>query len=157
MHVGVIFDTVYGNTRQVATAIAQGVADGNTVDMLTVTEARDADLSSFDMLIIGSPTRGFRPTPATTDFVAGLTPSVSRTMKVAAFDNRIAPADIHPAPLRWVVEAGGYAADRIAMLLEERGFVLAGKSAGFEVSGTEGPMKNGELERASDWARQLAA
>lgn len=157
MHIGVIFDTVYGNTRQVAAAIAEGVANGNSVDMLTVTEARDADLSSFDLLIIGSPTRGFRPTPATSDFVAGLKPSITHAVKAAAFDTRIAPADIHPAPLRWVIEAGGYAADRIQMLLEERGFVLAGKGAGFEVSGTEGPLKAGELERATDWARKLAA
>jgi flavodoxin len=157
MHIGVIFDSVYGNTRQVATAIAEGLAHGNTVDTLTVTEARDADLSSFDLLIIGSPTRGFRPTPATSDFVAGLKPSITRAVKAAAFDTRIALADIHPAPLRWVVEAGGYAADRIQMLLSERGFALAGKGAGFEVSGTEGPLKAGELERAADWARALAA
>lgn len=156
MHIGVIFDTVFGNTKQIATAIADAMAEGNSVDMLTVTEARDADLSSFDLLIIGSPTRGFRPTPATSEFIAGLKPSITRAVKAAAFDTRIAPADIHPAPLRWVIEAGGYAADRIELLLKERGFAIAGKGAGFEVSGTEGPLKPGETDRAGGWARALA-
>jgi hypothetical protein len=56
-----------------------------------------------------------------------------------------------------VVEAGGFAADRVAAMLERHGFVLRGGNGGFLVTGTEGPLAEGEIAQAQDWARGLVA
>ncbi len=155
MKIAIVYDSVFGNTGKVAEAMAEALRPGNEVMLLTVQDARSADLSATDLLIVGSPTRGFRPTPMISDYVEGLTARSGKA--AAAFDTRIASETIHPAPLRWVVEAGGYAATRIAASLKEHGFTLSGESAGFVVTGTEGPLKEHELERAKTWALSLAA
>ena len=49
-------------------------------------------------------------------------------------------------------KTGGYAAPSIAKRLEKAGGRLAVPPEGFAVVGTEGPMKQGELERAAEWA-----
>jgi flavodoxin len=153
MKVTVVYDSVFGNTAKIAKAIADAFGPGSTVNLLTVQDATSADLSDTDLLVVGSPTRGFRPTPMTSEFVEGL--AMSEGKAAAAFDTRIDTETISPAPLRWVVEAGGYAAQRIASSLEHRGYRLKG-TAGFLVTGTEGPLKDKELERAADWARGLS-
>jgi hypothetical protein len=39
----------------------------------------------------------------------------------------------------------------------KKGGELIAPPEGFFVQGTEGPLKEGELERASDWAKQILA
>jgi hypothetical protein len=69
---------------------------------------------------------------------------------VATFDTRLA----WPFLERW----GGFAAPKMADSLEERGWVLAAPPEGFIVKGLKkGPLKQGELDRATAWARELAA
>lgn len=155
MRVGIVYDSVFGNTAQIAKAIAAGLEAAHEVSVLAVADSGAFDASGLDLLIVGSPTRGFRPTPAIAEFVSGLAGASGR--RAAAFDTRLNPDDIHPAPLRWVVEAGGYAADRIASDLEEKGYVLKAPHGGFLVAGTEGPLMPGEAERATTWAQSLAA
>lgn len=155
MAIVIVYDSVFGNTAQIATAIRDALADSHPVRLLAVTEAGGLDLSDVELLIVGSPTRGFRPTPAVSEFVEGLDAGKTAGRRAAAFDTRMSLDDIHPAPLRWVVDAGGYAADRIAGMLAHRGTTPAGAPAGFLVGGTEGPLKPGEIERAKAWAKTL--
>jgi hypothetical protein len=49
----------------------------------------------------------------------------------------------------------GYAAGRIAAILEEKGGSLAVPPEGFIVDGKEGPLKKGELERSGLWAKEI--
>jgi hypothetical protein len=63
--------------------------------------------------------------------------------------------DIKSPILRFLVKTGGYAAKSIAKRLEKAGGKLAAPPEGFAVKGTEGPMKQGELERAAEWAKRL--
>ena len=51
----------------------------------------------------------------------------------------------------------GYAAKPIADRLEKKGGQLAVPPEGFYVTDTEGPLVEGELERAAEWARKIAA
>lgn len=149
----IVYDSVFGNTAQIARAIEAGlVAAGESVRIVPVSEANRDDLTG-SMLIVGSPTRGFRPTPAISEFVAGLDGTGHRA---AVFDTRIDLETVHPAPLRWVVEAGGYASARIGAMLREKGFDVR-DDAGFKVSGTEGPLLADEIERATAWGKALAA
>jgi hypothetical protein len=54
-----------------------------------------------------------------------------------------------------LVNVFGYAAKPISDRLEKKGGELAVPPEGFYVDGTEGPLTEGELERAADWARQI--
>jgi len=107
----------------------------------------------LEYLVVGSPTRGFRPTEGITTFLKGIPEGRLNGAKVAAFDTRIAPEDIKSRILRFLVKIGGYAAPSIAKRLEQAGGRLIVPPEGFAVTGTEGPMKQGELERAAEWAR----
>jgi len=153
MNVTIVYDSVFGNTAAIARAIADAATPGHAVRLLAVAEARSLSLTDIDLLVVGSPTRGFRPTPAIDEFVGGLAAGDGR--RAAAFDTRLDPEQIHPAPLRWVVNAGGYAAERIAHELERKGFAVASGHGGFLVGGTEGPLGDGELERAKAWMTAL--
>jgi hypothetical protein len=43
----------------------------------------------------------------------------------------------------------------MAAKLREKGVSLLAEPESFIVKGTEGPLRDGELERASTWARQI--
>ena len=105
------------------------------------------------LLVVGSPTRAFSPTPKTRRFVGSI-PSL-QGVKVAAFDTRIALSDVDSRILPVFVRVFGYAAKPIADRLTKKGGDLVIAPEGFFVEGTEGPLKDGELERAADWARQI--
>jgi flavodoxin len=153
VNVTIVYDSIFGNTATIAKAVAGALQDGNDVRLATVQEAATLDLTGTELLIVGSPTRGFRPTPQTSEYVEGLD-HVPPGKAAAAFDTRIDLETVNPPPLRWVVDAGGYAATRVASMLERHGFVLK-STAGFMVTGTEGPLKAGEVERATTWAKTL--
>jgi flavodoxin len=152
MNVTIVYDSVFGNTGTIAKAMAEALAPDHQVRLLPVAEAGGIGTDDIDLLVVGSPTRGFRATPAIDAFAGGLAGGSGR--RAAVFDTRLDLEEIHPAPLRWVVQAGGYAAQRIAGDLERHGYSIA-DSTGFLVTGTEGPLKAGEAERARAWVRAL--
>lgn len=151
----IVYDSVFGNTAEVARAIGAEFEGSHKVRVVAVQDAKPGDLDGADLVIFGSPTRGFRPTPAIQEFI-GSTGESLRDRRVAAFDTRLDPESIQPAPLRWVVEVGGYAAGVLQRELDQKGANKVVEPAGFLVLGTEGPLKDGEIARARDWARALA-
>lgn len=140
----VVYDSVHGNTRKVAQAVGD-VIEGE-VTVRRVGEVTSGDLKSIDLLIIGSPTHGGRPTAAIQGFVESLPGPVS-TVRVAAFDTRMSPA--------WV-KLFGFAANRIASALESKGWSVEQPVEGFFVKGRGGPVRDGELQRAASWGRAIA-
>jgi hypothetical protein len=112
-------------------------------------------LTGLNLLIVGSPTRGFSPTPAIKKFLGSIPKQRLRGVKIAAFDTRIALSDIDSRLLSVMVGIFGYAAKPIAEGLVKKAGELGLPPEGFFVKGTEGPLKEGELERAAKWARQL--
>nr|WP_281389664.1 flavodoxin domain-containing protein [Pelagibacterium limicola] len=155
MSVFIVYDSTYGNTEAIAQAMAAELAGTHSVRVASVTEA-GTTLRGVTALIVGSPTHAFRPTPAILDFLNALDGTALSGLAAAAFDTRIAPVEIKPAVLRWVLDVAGYAADVIHRKLEARGCRMATQPAGFCVTGTEGPLVEGELERAKGWARNVA-
>ena len=153
----VVHDSVFGNTEQVAQAIGNALGPREGVEVLRVGNVKPKRSSGVKLLIVGSPTRGFRPTEGITDFLKRITSDGLEGVKVAAFDTRLATSDIESSALRFIVKTGGYAAKRIANRLKKSGGELILPPEGFFVEGREGPLKEGELERAADWARQIMA
>jgi flavodoxin I len=147
----IVYDSTYGNTEEIARTIATAVAPNGDVAALRVGEADPMELASLDLLIVGSPTQGGRPTPAIQGFLSKIPANDLTHVQVTSFDTRISDQEQGMA-LRILMRLLGYAAGRIARSLQEKGGVLATPLEGFIVEGKEGPLKQGELERASRWA-----
>jgi flavodoxin I len=141
----VIYDSVHGNTKKIAQAVGEAVS--GEIKVQRAGEVDTSRLKEFDLLFVGAPTHGGRPTKATQDFLDKVHADALEGTNVAAFDTRLTA--------RWV-RIFGYAAGRIASTLKEKGGILMGSPEGFFVKGTEGPLKEGELERAAAWAREIA-
>ena len=153
----VVYDSVFGNTEKIARAIADGLATRAEVKL--VHSGADAAVPPSDMglLVVGSPTRGFRPTESLAAWLKGLRSSLPRGVKVAAFDTRFKADEIESAGVRFVVRTGGYAAKRIADRLKSAGGTVIAPPEGFYVEDTEGPLKPGEEDRATAWGKSLVA
>ena len=144
MKVLVVYDSVYGNTEQIARSIGGAIA--NDVKVLHARETEPSELQGIDLLIAGAPTQGGRPTQAMQDFLKRASESDIKGMNVATFDTRISA--------KWV-GIFGYAAGRIAKNLKKKGGTLLLNPEPFFVEGTQGPLKEGELERAAAWAQEV--
>jgi flavodoxin I len=142
----IVYDSVYGNTEKIARAIAEAIAPSGETKTLRAGEADTAELESLDLLIIGSPTHGGRPTPAVQDFLNKVTPQSLKDIKAAAFDTRATSK---------FAKIFGNAAGRISGHLTKKGGIVVASPEGFLVTGTKGPLKEGELERAAAWAKGI--
>ncbi len=154
----VIYDSQYGNTEKVARAIADVLARHGEVTVLKVGQARPEMLAGMDLVVVGSPTQQFRATAAMRDFLKAIPRGSLQGIHVAAFDTRLTQAfiDKHP-PLPFFERIFGYAAERIAKALKRKGGKLLLPGQAFYVEDTEGPLSEGELQRAEDWAQKLFA
>jgi flavodoxin I len=156
MKVLILYDSFFGNTERIARSMGDALASAGEVQVSKVGDVGVEVLAGVELLIAGSPTRGFRPSDAMKIFLKSIPADGLKGIKTAAFDTRIAEADIDSKMLRFLVKFGGYADRRIAGELKKKGVTLAAPSVGFFVKQSEGPLKDGELERAADWARLCA-
>jgi flavodoxin len=141
----VVYDSVHGNTEQIAKAVAAGIAGG--AQAVRVGAAGVDALGSIDLLVVGSPTLGGRPTPAMRSFIDGIPQPVAKRLHVAAFDTRMSMK---------FARIFGWAAARMAEKLEASGSSLKAPPEGFIVKGRGGPLAEGEVERAKAWAKGLS-
>ena len=146
MNVLIIYDTVFGNTEQIARAIGNALGSQEDVEIVRVSNVKPEQLAGLELLIVGSPTHGGKPTPAIQDFLKNSSEPAIRDINVAAFDTGFSTR------LVWIF---GYAAGRIADSLKRNGGTLIAPPEGFFVKGKKGPLKEGELERAASWAKVI--
>jgi flavodoxin I len=150
----VIYDSMYGNTEKIAQAIGDGLT--GEVKVVRVGDMNASELSSFDLLIVGSPVHGGRATPLIDAFLKQLPAHSLEGKSVAAFDTRF-ESEEQGIGLRILMSVIRYAAERIAKDLAKKGGRLIAEPEGFIVEDKEGPLKQGELERASMWAKAMNA
>jgi flavodoxin len=162
----VVYESMYGNTRAIAEAIAEGLG-GSPVR--AVHEAGEAP-EQRDLLVVGGPThmhglttalsRRMAAEAATEDGHAALEPGATAEpglrawlrelvacegVRAAAFDTRLDRS----------TALTGTAARGIARRLRQRGYEVVATES-FLVQDAEGPLEDGELERARAWGEQLA-
>jgi flavodoxin len=148
----VIYDSFFGNTKLVAEAIGEALEDAT---VKKVSEVSKNDLKGVNILIIGSPTRAFQASPDIKRFLSNLKPGELDGIRAAAFDTRIPQDQIGSGFLRFMINIFGYADKKITKQLLKAGATIAIDSEGFGVKDTEGPLLEGELERARAWAKQI--
>lgn len=155
----VVYDSVHGNTEQVARAVADAVGRAlespEGVEVRPVTKVDPGQLPDVDILIVGAPTHALQPSPAAKAFLKAIPAGGLEGVRVAGFDTRLDVEETGPGILIFVTKIFGYAAKPIASRLKKKGGVLALPPEGFIVEDTEGPLREGELERAAKWARSI--
>jgi hypothetical protein len=162
----VVYESMYGNTRAIAEAVAEGLGDA---EVLSVHEAFE-HVDAADLLVVGGPThvhgmashrsRAMAVEAAHKGGGAHLEPDATEEpglrvwlrdlpradhAKAAAFDTRF---DKSP----WLT---GEASRGIAKRLRRHGYDVVSRES-FLVSESEGPLTEGELDRAREWGATLA-
>jgi flavodoxin len=151
----VLYESFFGNTEKIAQAIGDAIGKSMEAEVRKVSEVKQEQLKGFNLLIAGSPTRAFSPSPATNRFLKNIPANGLEGVKAAAFDTRISEDDANPRWLRFLMKLFGYAAEPISKKLRKKGAEIIIAPEGFCVKDTKGPLKEGELERASTWAMQI--
>jgi flavodoxin len=158
----VIYDSEFGNTAQVARAIAEGLGSAldepEEVGLQQIGGTFPDQLAGLDLLVVGSPTQRFRPTSGTSNFIKRIPKHALKGVKVAGFDTRLTEEEIKAHGfLSKMVELFGYAAEPISERLAKKGGEVVMPPEGFTVAGMEGPLSEGELERAKVWGQKIIA
>ena len=151
----IVYDSFYGNTEMVARAIGDALKPFTEVKVVKVSQSPMRQMAGVDLLLVGSPTRAFRPSPETMRFLKSIPRGGIRGTRVAAFDTRIDPQSSPSGLLRAMNRLFGWAAPKIGKELTGRGGIEALAPIGFVVVASEGPLREGELERAAAWTRAL--
>ncbi len=147
----IVYDSVFGNTQKLAEAMA-GMPDASAV---RVADIKAEMLKEAGLLLVGSPTRAFKPTSAITEWLKSLPEGALSGVRAAAFDSRVSPEDVKSGALKLMMKKFGYAAPDIEKLLTKKGAEIAAPPKGFFVRESEGPLADGEEGRAAEWARKL--
>jgi hypothetical protein len=162
-----VYESMFGNNRAIAEAVAEGLAPQLTVDIVEVGRAPAALPDDVDLLIVGGPNHAFGMSrPSTREQAAQETdaplvssgiglrewlealPATDRAVPFAAFDSR---AD------KRVIRTVDRTAGSIAKRLRKRGLRPLDGVQSFLVEDLKGPLVDGELDRARAWGTELAS
>lgn len=152
MKILIVFDSVFGNTEKLARAMGEALPDAQVV---RVTDVTSEHLAGVEGLIVGSPTRAFRPTADIQKWLKNLPAHSLNNIRAAAFDTRADLDEVNSNFLRFMVGMFGYADKAIVKGLGKKDANLALPCGGFFVQGSEGPLKEGEVDRAVAWAKSV--
>lgn len=165
----VVYESMYGNTRHIAEAIAEGLRWSFPTEVVLADDPGALDLEEVELVVVGAPTHAW-----------GL--SRKRTREGAALD-----AVKHPDHLlesvatktgvrEWMQElqrqpglrgvafdtrldksklVTGSAGRAIQRGLHRAGVSVITKPQSFVVTGMAGPLSPGEIERANQWGEEL--
>jgi flavodoxin I len=147
----VLYDTLFGNTEKIAITISKAIPSS---EVIVLKDINLQSLKLFNLLIVGSPTQGGRPTPKLTKFLDEIPKGFLKGIRVAAFDTRFAEKDQNIG-LQILMKTIGYAAPKISKSLTGKGGNLIITPEGFIVAKKEGPLKDEEFNKANSWAKNL--
>lgn len=156
----IVVESMFGNTRTIADRIAETLSERMSVHVVDVAGAPRAIPSDTTLLVVGGPTHAFgmsRPNTRRSAVQQGATAQDATGIRewldeiegasgvpALAFDTR---TDHHFVPGR----AARGASHRLAKL----GCLIVEAPMSFHVTGTEGPLVEGEEERAAMFAEML--
>jgi flavodoxin len=145
MNALVVYESQFGNTEKVAQTVAGALRAFGEAQAVRVDPAHPIELQGIDMLVVGGPTQSWGVTSGLRSFLAAIPPAQLRSLRVACFDTRLRQP-------RWLT---GSAAGVMAKNLQKLGVSPLVPAESFLVSGQQGPLISGELDRAAAWAQTL--
>jgi hypothetical protein len=169
MRTVVIYESMFGNTRQIAEAIAQGIGSAGTVDLVRVTDAEAGVLDDADLVVVGGPTHAWGMSHAKTrqgtpNYAAKpgsaltLEPGASNGPGVREWISSLGAlhgrAAVFDTRLKAPAVFTGKASRGIARALSSHGLVAVVGPESFLVT-KQGHLVRGELDRARAWGQTL--
>src|SRR4030042_4347191 len=109
-----VYDSVFGNTEKVAMAIGKALNSRVNTEICKVGEYKPEQFKDVQMLVVGSPTRAFKPTKPIMDFLNNIPNKTLKGVKVSSFDTRISIKEVNSRFLYFMIRIFGYAAKPIA-------------------------------------------
>lgn len=161
----VVFESVFGNTRQIAEAIAGGLKEHFDVQLAEA--AAKPSPAGAALIVVGGPIHALGMSkPATREEAAKQAREfghleVSTRPGIREWLSELPPTAQHvdAAVFDTAVKVGwfviGSAARGEASILEKKGYSIAGRPEHFLVKDVDGPLVPGELERAKAWGEGL--
>jgi flavodoxin len=144
MNAIVLYDSNDGRTHDLATVIGEVLTKRYEVRLVQANDWATID-ERPDLLVVGSPTVRRRPTQAILTALRKLPDDVLNRVASAAFCTR----QNRPRFLTGAASLG------IARRLTYRGARVEIAAESFRVSGIDGPLSDGERDRARQWANQV--
>lgn len=165
----VVYESMFGNTRHVAEAIADGLRWSIPTETALANDPAALDLGGVELVVVGAPTHAWGLSRKRTregaamDAVkhpdhhldaeaaeAGVREWLAQLQRrvgcrAAAFDTRLAKP----------VLLTGSAARSIQRGLQRAGFDTVARPESFLVTGMAGPLAPGEIERAGQWGESI--
>jgi hypothetical protein len=159
----VVYESMFGNTMSIARAVGEGVSTRLETEIVEVGRAPTSIPADVSFLVVGGPTHAFGLTRARTredaasragGRVLSCGPGLREWLpdlqakpglSAATFDTRIEKPRVPGSAAR--------AAER---KLRRAGFTIVAPAESFYVTGTTGPLSDGELDRARRWGDQIA-
>ena len=148
----VVYDSYFGNTELVAKTIQEVFQQSHNSKLIHISEAYDLDIESYDLIVIGSPTRYYKPTEPIIELVREVKPY---PVKVAFFDTRM-DAEGHwlLGPIENLL---GFAADTMVSLVDSGEATMDIEPLGVYVKSTKGPVSKRSIKDIQAWATLLLA
>jgi flavodoxin len=151
----IIYDSYFGNTEKIAKEIFDAILEKKDTVITKVDKMDKADIESFDLLIVGSPTRAFKMTKNISGFLKSLDEEKLRNKKIALFDTRMNVEKADSKFLKFMAKHFGYAVDSMAKKIEKRAKNSILEEKWFYVKDSEGPLLETELENAREWVERI--
>jgi flavodoxin len=146
MNALVVYFSEFGNTRRVAEAIAEILETAGSVRVLSLDQLTALTLKDIDLLVMGSPTHRMKLPEAVQPVLDTLPKHILPGTPVAAFDTSY---KMSAFLTRFT------AAKRLARKLRKLGGKQIVPPETFHVVEKEGPLYDGEIERAKKWAELI--
>jgi len=149
----VVYDSSYGNTKKIAETIAETLRElGIELDAFYVKDVKKLSARDYDFLVLGSPTKFYTMTRPISSFLGKVKGEEWMNKPFAAFDTEN-PENIERSRIE---NKNLSAAEKIAENLKEKQMNQLLPVLKAVVLGWKGPLKDGEIERTKDYARELA-
>ncbi len=142
----VVYFSKFGNTQRVAEVVAEVLASSGPVRLVNLDEIGEADLQAAELVVMGSPTHRMNLPESVTVQLRRLPRRVLRGTPFAAYDTsyKMSP---------WL--AHFTAARKLTRRLRRLGGRRVISPETFHVTAREGPLYEGELQRAKVWASSV--
>lgn len=160
----VVYESMFGNTEQVARVLADAIAEHAPVEVRDVAHAPATLPDDVGLLVVGGPTHAFSMTRSSTRQSAvdqGADPEAATT-GIREWLARLGPGTHRPAIATFdtrvtrVRRLPGSAARAAAKVARRAGLEVVTRPRSFYVTDVEGPLVAGELDRAAAWAAELS-
>lgn len=146
MHCLVVYFSKFGHTQRIAETIAEQLNSESSVRVLSVDQMDARVLEAADLVVMGTPTHRMNLPEAVRSLFDQLPRRILRGKLVAAFDTSY---KMSPFLSRFT------AAKKLARKLRKLGGKRIVPPETFHVEGREGPLFEGEIERARAWVGSI--